>query len=87
MNLSTVALLALYIALLCTFVFAFFFADTADAGLKGRLSRFLLRDVPGLTSALAKSILGERVHSQCLNAIDYTFNRRNPILQVLESLF
>lgn len=63
-------------------MFSFFFADTDSDGFKGILSRMLVQRIPYYLSGTAKALLGERFHGIAADAIDYTFNRRNPILQV-----
>lgn len=78
----TVLLLLVYIAILGGCMFSFFFADTDSDGFKGILSRMLVQRIPYYLSGTAKALLGERFHGIAADAIDYTFNRRNPILQV-----
>ena len=64
-------------------MFAFFCADADSDGLKGELSRLLVKRIPFYLSRAVKTTLGDRLHGVIADAIDYTFNRRNPILQVI----
>lgn len=81
----TLFILFAYVAALGGCVFAMFVADADAAGLKGAVSRFVLRTVPSSLSDGVIRILGKSSHEAIVTAIDYVFHRRNPILQVIYS--
>ena len=63
--------------------YIFFWGDTADPGLGGKVTRFFLQYLPSSISYWSRRLLGERVHAWLAWVWDYVVNQRNPLLQLL----
>eukprot|EP01041_Mallomonas_annulata_P011599 gene11599-24284_t len=62
--------------------FIVFGANVEGSGFNGKLSRFLMVNVPKLISDLLINVCGKNTHDSVYSTYDYVVNQRNPILQI-----
>jgi hypothetical protein len=74
-------IVVLYTVVVVVFLYAVVLSDTSDAGVNGRVSRFLFHTVPDRVSWALERVLGPVAFQWCSATYDYTVHQRNPVMQ------
>lgn len=81
-----IILISLYTIGTSLVIFLFCYADNSDQGTLGKVSRLLTRDMPVGFRNLLSRCFGPSISSAFFNICDWTFNQRNPLLQIIYHL-